>query len=322
MSTPVQETIEVRVARRQAEAEGICSFELVRADGGALPAFTAGSHVELHIPGGAVRPYSLANSPADRQRYVIGVLREPASRGGSVALHEQVQEGDLLAIGQPRNLFPLAEGASSHLLLAGGIGITPMLSMAEHLLATGADFRLHYAARSPAHAAFLERLSAAPLAGHVRCHFGGQGQRLDIAEALGKPRPGVHVYACGPKRFMDAVAEAAQQLGWPAAQLHREVFQAEVVDSSGDAPFEVQLAQSGRSVTVAPGTSIVQALAAIGVSVMTSCEQGICGTCLTNVLDGTPDHRDQYLTDEERAEGKQILPCCSRSKSARLVLDL
>lgn len=321
MSGTTPETIAVRVARKRVEAEGICSFELVRADGGTLPAFSAGSHVEVHIPGGAVRPYSLAGSPAETQRYLLGVLREPASRGGSIALHERVLEGDVLAIGLPRNLFPLAEGASSHLLLAGGIGVTPMLSMAEQLLATGADFRLHYAARSTAHAAFLDRLSAAPLAGHVQCHFGA-AQRLDIATALGKPRPGVHVYACGPKRFMDAVTETALGLGWPAAQLHREVFQAEVVDSSGDAAFEVQLAQSGRSVTVPPGTSIVQALAGIGCNVMVSCEQGICGTCLTNVLEGTPDHRDQYLTDEERAEGRQILPCCSRSKSAKLVLDL
>jgi len=317
-------TIPVRVARKRVEAEGICSFELVHAEGGALPPFTAGAHVEVHLPGGVTRPYSLYGSPADTQRYRIAVLRETASRGGSAALHERVAEGDRLAIESPRNLFKLADEARSHLLLAGGIGITPLLAMAEELTRRGAPFELHYCARSRARAAFVEQIERSAYSGHVSLHFsdGDAARRLDIAALLAQAPRGRHLYACGPAGFMDAVLGAARAQGWPEAQLHHEVFGALPVDSSGDQAFEVQLGESGRIVPVPAGCSIVTALAQAGVTIPTSCEQGICGTCMTTVLSGTPDHRDQYLTPEEQAAGELILPCCSRAKSARLVLAL
>lgn len=239
-------SLTVRVARKAAEAQDICSLELVAADGGALPAFSAGSHIDVHLPGGLVRQYSLCNDPAESHRYLVAVLREPTSRGGSVAVHDAVREGDTLAISAPRNAFALAGHAQRHLLLAGGIGITPILCMAERLAVLQADFDMHYAARSGADAA---------------------------------PR-------------------------------------------SGDAAFEVRLASSGRVIPVPRDRTVTQALADAGVDIMVSCEQGVCGTCLTRVLQGEPEHRDSYLTPEEQAANDQFTPCCSRSKSACLVLDL
>jgi len=317
-------TIPVRVAHKRVEADGICSFELVHAEGGALPAFEAGAHVEVHLPGGVTRPYSLCNDPAQTQRYRIAVLREAASRGGSTMLHERVAEGDRLEVGAPRNLFALAPEAASHLLLAGGIGITPLLAMAQRLAAQRAPFELHYCARSKARAAFVEEIEQSVFAPQVSFHFseGDAARRLDIAALLAQRRPGQHLYVCGPVAFMDAVLAAAKAQGWPDAQVHREIFGAAPVDSSGDIAFEVQLNSSGRVVAVPAGCTIIHALSDAGVFVPTSCEQGICGTCLTPVLSGMPDHRDQYLTDEERAAGQLILPCCSRAKSARLVLEL
>lgn len=316
--------LSMRVARKQAEAEGICSFELVAADGRALPAFSAGSHLDVHVPDGPTRPYSLCNAPGETHRYLIAVLREPASRGGSAGMHERVHEGDVLHVSAPRNLFPLADGAQHHVLMAGGIGITPMLAMAEALAARGASFELHYCTRSAARTAFAPRLREAAFAGHVHVHHddGPAAQKFDIAARLATPQAGVHLYVCGPQGFMDALLGTARSRGWPEAQIHFESFGAAPSVHDSDGPFEVLLQSSQRVVSVAKGQSIVQALAAAGVPVMTSCEQGVCGTCLTGVLDGTPDHRDQYLTPEEQAEGRQMLPCCSRAKSARLVLAL
>ena len=317
-------SLPVRVARVAVEAEGIRSFELVPAGGGSLPPFTAGAHVEVHVPGGAVRPYSLCNDPAETGRYRIAVLREAASRGGSAGMHERVAEGDVLTVGTPRNLFPLVPAAASHLLLAGGIGITPLLSMAQQLHREGAAFTLHYATRSSARTAFAAELKAAAYADRVQLHHddGAAAQRLDLPALLAVPAAGQHLYACGPKGFLDAVLNTARAAGWPEAQLHWEVFGALPLDAAGDRAFEVQIGVDGRIILVEPGTSVVHALAANGIVVPTSCEQGICGTCLTGVLDGEPDHRDQYLTPEEQAAGDQFLPCCSRARSARLVLAL
>jgi vanillate O-demethylase ferredoxin subunit len=316
--------LQVVVARKAVEALDIASFELIAADGGALPAFSAGAHVEVQLPGGLVRPYSLCNDPAESHRYLLGVLRDAASRGGSAAMHDAVQPGQRLQISAPRNRFPLAEGATRSLLLAGGIGITPLLSMAERLAATGAAFELHHCTRSPARTPFVDRLRDARFAERVHWHFddGDAAQTLDLAALLGTPRPGEHVYACGPAGFMAAVLEAARAAGWPEAQLHSEFFAAAPLAADGDAGFEVQLARSGRVVAVPPGLSVVAALAAAGVELLTSCGQGVCGTCLTRVLAGQPEHRDQYLTPEEQAAGDQFLPCCSRARSPRLVLDL
>ena len=317
-------SLQVRVARKAVEAADICSFELVATDGRPLPAFSAGSHVDAQLPGGVTRQYSLCNDPAESHRYLIAVLRDPASRGGSAALHERVHEGDTLTISPPRNHFPLAHDAKRHLLLAGGIGVTPILCMAERLAISGADFEMHYCTRSRERTAFHDRIAASAFAPRVRLHFddGAAEQRFDIAARLATPEPGTHLYVCGPKGFMDAVLGTARARGWPEAQLHYEFFAADVEPQQGDVAFEVQLASSGRIVVVPKDRSVTQALADCGIEVQTSCEQGVCGTCLTRVIEGVPEHRDLYLTPEEQAANDQFTPCCSRAKSARLVLDL
>lgn len=314
----------VRVARKTREAQEIVSFEFVRADGLALPAFAAGAHIDVHVPGGFVRQYSLCNSPAEQHRYLIAVLREPSSRGGSAALHERVREGDVLTISPPRNLFAIEPSARRHLLLAGGIGITPLLSMAEQLAADGADFTLHYCTRGYARTAFYDHLRASAYADRVRFHIGDgrRSQRLDFAALLRNQPDGTHLYVCGPPGFIEDALAAARSLGWSEKRLHHERFIAAPAASAGDRPFEVQIAGSGRVVAVPTGVTVVKALAAAGIEIPTSCEQGICGTCLTPVLEGIPDHRDQYLTADEQAAGDRFLPCCSRAKSDRLVLKL
>lgn len=321
---PSTATLSVRVARKAQEATDICTFELLGVDGAALPSFSAGSHVDVHLPGGLTRQYSLCNDPSETHRYLIAVLRDPATRGGSEAMHQQVQEGQVLQISAPRNHFGLAHDARRSLLLAGGIGVTPILCMAERLALTGAEFAMHYCTRSRDRAAFLQRITASRYASRVQLHFddGAADQKLDLVALLTDPQAGVHLYVCGPKGFMDAVLKTARERGWPESQLHYEFFGAEVARSDSDAGFEVQLASSGRVIAVARDQTVTQALSAAGVEVMTSCEQGVCGTCLTRVLSGVPDHKDMYLTPEEQAANDQFTPCCSRAKTARLVLDL
>ena len=317
-------TLSVRVARKALEAADICTFELVDVNGGPLPAFSAGSHVDVQLPGGLSRQYSLCNDPKETHRYLIGVLRDPASRGGSQAMHEQVQEGQLLQISAPKNHFGLAHDAKRSLLLAGGIGVTPILCMAERLAITGAEFEMHYSTRSRERTAFYQRIALSPYAPQVKFHFddGAAAQKLDLGALLAAPQAGVHLYVCGPKGFMEAVLNTARAQGWPESQLHYEFFAAEVAKSDSDASFEIKLASSGRLITVPKDMTVTQALAAAGVEIMMSCEQGVCGTCLTRVLEGVPDHKDSYLTPEEQAANDQFLPCCSRSKTPMLVLDL
>jgi len=314
----------VRVARKAVEATDICTFELVAQDGAALPPFAAGSHVDVYLPGGHTRQYSLCNDPSETHRYLIAVLRDPASRGGSQAMHAQVDEGQLLQISAPKNHFGLAHDARRSLLLAGGIGVTPILCMAERLAMMGADFVMHYSSRTRARTAFVERIAASAFAQQVQFHFdnGDAAQKLDLAALLADPQAGVHLYVCGPKGYMDAVLTTARAKGWPESQLHYEFFAAEVAKLETDASFEVQLASSGRIITIAKEQTVTQALAAAGVEVQTACEQGVCGTCLTRVLSGVPEHKDMYLTPEEQAANDQFTPCCSRAKTARLVLDL
>jgi vanillate O-demethylase ferredoxin subunit len=325
-SAPVMgsSTLAVRVAARCQEAEGICAFELVHPEGQDLPAFTAGAHIDVHLPNGLVRPYSLCNAPSERHRYLIAVLHEPASRGGSHAMHEEVAAGALLRISAPKNHFALAPQAEHSLLLAGGIGITPLLAMAEALTAAGASFELHVCARSRARAAFHARLAAADFSSRVLCHFddGADAQKLDIGALLAGARPGTHLYVCGPKGFMDAVLGAARSGGWDEARLHFEFFTGDIGASDADTPFQVQIASSGQIIDVSSSQTVTEALADAGVVVETSCEQGVCGTCLTRVLVGDPDHRDLFLTPAEKQRKDQMLPCCSRSHSPLLVLDL
>ena len=313
----------VKVLRRTQEAEGIVAFELARPDGAALPAFSAGSHIDVQLPGGVTRQYSLCNDAAEQHRYRIAVLRDPASRGGSNAMHDTVKEGDTLTISEPRNHFPLVH-AGKTLLFAGGIGVTPLLCMAQRLAAIGADFEMHYSTRSPERTAFRQEIAGSPFAARVQFHHddGEAAQKLDLARVLGQPAPGTHLYVCGPTGYIDFVVSTAKGLGWPAGQIHLEYFGAAPQDTSGDRAFQVKVASSGATYEVPAGETVVQALGRHGIEIMVSCEQGVCGTCITRVLEGECDHRDMYFTDEEKAKNDQFTPCCSRAKSALLVLDL
>jgi vanillate O-demethylase ferredoxin subunit len=315
--------IEVVVTSRNNEALDICSYELACAQGGELPGFSAGAHIDVHLPGGLIRQYSLCNHPQERHRYQIGVLKDVASRGGSHCMHEQIRSGDRLYISEPRNLFPLVDDARRSLLFAGGIGITPILCMAEQLADSGADFELHYCARASDRAAFVERLKGAPFADRVYLHFDEDvDSRLDAAKVLAGPAPDLHLYVCGPAGFMQHVLDSARSQGWNDAQLHREYFAAAPVDTRTDDSFQVKVASSGQVFDIPADKTVVQVLESHGVEIAISCEQGVCGTCLTRVLEGVPEHRDLFLTDEEQAANDQFTPCCSRSRSALLVLDL
>ena len=315
--------IDVVVVSRNNEAQGICTYELASTDGSALPAFSAGSHIDVHLPGGLIRQYSLCNHPDEQHRYLIGVLRDPASRGGSQSLHELIKSGDSLRISEPRNLFPLIHEARRSLLFAGGIGITPILCMAERLAHSGADFELHYCARSSERAAFVERLRNSPFADRVFMHFDEQPETaLNAALVLASPQPGTHLYVCGPGGFMQHVLDSARAQGWQEHALHREYFAAAPVDSSNDGSFSVKVGSTGQVFDIPADKTVVQVLESHGIDIPMSCEQGVCGTCLTRVLEGVPEHRDMFLTEEEQACNDQFTPCCSRSKSPMLVLDI
>jgi vanillate O-demethylase ferredoxin subunit len=312
--------ITVRIEAKTAVAQDVCALTLVPADGGALPAFTAGAHVDVHLPGGIVRPYSISNDPAETHRYVLGVLRESGSRGGSKAVHELLAAGQTLQVSAPRNHFPLAPQARRSLLIAGGIGITPILAMARQLARADADFELHFAASSVERMAFRAEIEASPWAAVARLHVGDE--RLDVEQLLAAQDAAVHVYVCGPKRLIDAVTGTAQRLGWAGERVHHEFFAgAEPPAAGGNHAFEIEL-RSGRVIPVAAEQTAAQARIAAGVPLLTSCEQGVCGTSLTRVLAGDPEHRDLYLTPEEQAANDQFTPCCSRSRGPRLVLDL
>ncbi|MBY4804443.1 PDR/VanB family oxidoreductase [Burkholderia cepacia] len=316
-------TRSVRVATKVAEAHDICSFELVALDGSALSPFFPGAHVDVHLPGGLVRQYSLCNNPGETHRYQIAVLRDTNSRGGSIAMHA-LEVGQTINISEPKNHFPLATEARHSVLLAGGIGITPLLCMAEQLASLNRSFELHYCTRSLDRTAFSARIQASSFAANVWFHHddGPQSQKLDLAMLLKHAPSSAHLYVCGPSGFMKWALEGARTEGWPEERLHREYFAADLVDTSGDGAFDVQIASTGKVIRVEADQTVIAALSANGVTIPTSCEQGVCGACLTRVLDGTPEHRDMFLTSEEHACSDQFTPCCSRSKSPKLVLDL
>ncbi len=316
--------LKVRIERKKTEAVDICSLELVDVTGKQLPPFSAGSHIDLQLPNGLTRQYSLCNDPTEQHRYLVGILRDPASRGGSQAVHELLKEGDEITISEPRNHFALARDAKHHLLLAGGIGVTPILCMAERLGVMGESFEMHYCTRSKERTAFYDRITGSAFATKVHFHFDDAdvAQKLDLERVLSSAPAGTHLYVCGPKGFMDAMLAAARARQWPEDHLHYEFFAADVGPSEDDESFQVKLASSGRVVVVPKDQTVIQALAAAGVEVPVSCEQGVCGTCLTRVLEGEVDHKDLYLTPEEQAANDQFLPCCSRAKSPMLVLDI
>ncbi|MBM7112857.1 PDR/VanB family oxidoreductase [Archangium primigenium] len=321
-----QDTLRLRVHRITSEAEGIRSYELVSPDGAALPAFEAGAHVDVQVPGGFTRQYSLCNDPAERHRYVIAVQKDAGGRGGSRAMHEQVHEGDELTVGPPRCAFPLMY-ARGYVLVGGGIGITPLVSMAHALQRQGAPWHLHYCTRSPERTAFRELLTSPAFAGHVTLHhdLGDPARRLDL-KALLTRRPGGHrVYCCGPAPLMRAVREATQHHEWPREKVHFEAFSADGVGAVGteaEQEFQVVVRSSGATYPVPPGNSVLQVLRENGMRVPSDCEAGSCGACLTRVLEGEPEHRDTFLSEARRAARCDMLVCVSRARSRQLVLDL
>ncbi|MGY2680734.1 PDR/VanB family oxidoreductase [Pseudomonas sp. CHM02] len=316
--------LQVQVFQKTAEAVDISSFELRAVGTEPLPPFSPGSHIDVCMANGVTRQYSLCNSPEERHRYVIGVLKDPSSRGGSIAMHENIEVGQIISISEPRNLFPLEESGKKHLLFAGGIGITPMLAMAHALAVLDADFELHYCFRSIDRAAFAGALQESPFRERVYLHddSGADEQKLNAKQFLGQIEPDVHLYVCGPSGFMNHILDTAASCGWPKEQVHREYFAATAIDHEGDQPFEVELAISGQVLQIPADRSVFEVLDEAGIEIPSSCEQGVCGSCITRVLQGVPDHRDQFMTPAEQARNDQFTPCCSRSKSPRLVLDL
>ncbi len=312
--------LQVRVIRLQAERTH--SFELASPDGALLPPVQAGAHVDVNLPGGLMRSYSLAGDPQDRSHWVLGVLRELDGSGGSRAMHERVRVGDLLTLGMPRNAFALAPGATHSILLGGGIGITPLKAMAHALSAQAASFELHHCARSPQHAAFAVELRATVPAGQLHHHFDGgdPAQGLDIAALLAQPAPGTHLYYCGPAGFMQACADASRH--WPAGSVHFEHFKPPLSTEPAkpEGSFEVLLAKRGIRLQVQPEQTIVRAIELAGLRVPTSCLSGLCGSCKTEYLEGDVEHNDYILDDEERTHCMTL--CVSRARSPLLVLDL
>ncbi|HGM5578447.1 TPA: 2Fe-2S iron-sulfur cluster-binding protein [Pseudomonas putida] len=314
------DTLQVRIAQRRDEAEGIISLELVEPSGRLLPPFEAGAHLQVQVAPGLNRHYSLCGPPEDRRCYRLGILREPESRGGSARIHEAFHEGALITIGLPNNQFRLVEDAQHSLLVGGGIGITPILAMAWRLHEIGASFEVHYCVRNRARAAFLSVLEHAPFADRVTLYVDDEAQRLDMPTLLQAPRARQHVYVCGPAGLMDAVIDTTRQQGWPSANVHYEYFAAQI-DVTGKG-FTLHAERSGITLQVPEQRSIAQVLLEAGIEVPLSCEQGVCGTCLTRVLEGIPDHRDLFLTEEEKIANDQMLLCCSRASSPFLRLDI
>jgi len=321
----LQSWMSLVVAKKWREAADVHCFELVDPEGRELPPFTAGAHVDVELAPGLARQYSLCNDPRRRDHYQIAVLREKTSRGGSVALIDRIKVGQTLKVSEPRNHFALDPSARRTVLIAGGIGITPILCMAERLAHTRAPFELHYAARSKGSAAFLDRIQASAFADRSRTYFseGPETARLDLEAVLSDPIPGAHLYVCGPARLIEATLATAKAKGWPSSRVHREFFAPPESEAHGPAEaFEVEIASSGQVFSVPADKTVTQALAEHGIEIPTSCEQGVCGTCVTRVLEGVPEHRDFFLTAEEQAANDQMTLCCSRARTKRLVLDL
>jgi phthalate 4,5-dioxygenase reductase subunit len=311
----------LEVVHKAVIAEDVYLFELAFAGGQPLPDFTAGSHVTVVTPNGMTRRYSLCNAPGDLDRYSIAVKLNRQGLGGSKSMVEQVHAGDTLRVSQPQNYFSIDESAQSHLLIAGGIGITPILSMARVLLARQANFRIVYATRSAQQTAFLEIFSNAPFKSRTLLHHdhGDRAQSLDLLALLANPAKQASVYCCGPRPLMQAVREQTRH--WPAGSVHFEDFGSSApAEPVQDGPFVVRLVRSGVTIAVPTGVSILQALRNEGISVPSSCESGTCGSCRTALLAGVAEHRD-YVLDEEDHD-KEIMICVSRAQSPLLELDL
>jgi ferredoxin-NADP reductase len=317
------ESLHVHVSKIEQITSSVKRFTLHAADGGDLPAFTGGSHILVHMSEAGQRhtnAYSLMNSPASASYYQIGVLLEPKSKGGSAFMHAHVKVGDTLEISTPKNLFGLAQDASHHVLIAGGIGITPILAQLDELYLRQAEYSLHYAFHNVERGAFVSDLMNSPHQSRTTFHVSAQGQGLDVDALIDSLQPQTHIYVCGPQRLINAVLKSAKRYNIPDECIHAEQFATQL---GAQKPFTVFLAKSCKEVTVSPDQTILSALEKCGVSdVPFLCRSGVCGTCETTIIEGEAEHLDQYLTTEERESHKSLMVCVSRARSARLVLDL
>lgn len=316
------EKLEVRVKSVTFEADRINSYELTPVAGGALPAFTAGAHIDIHLPHGATRSYSLVNPQGETHRYVICVARDAKSAGGSIYVHDHIRPGQRILVSPPVNNFALVEDAKHSVLIAGGIGVTPIYCMVQRLESLGCDWKLCYSARTRDVAAFLEPLEALRARGRdvaLNFDFEPGGQVLNIAGIVDAAPAGAHLYCCGPTPMLTAFEQATR--GRPPETVHVEYFSAkeEPVRAGG---FTVVLAKSNREFFIEEGRTILETLLDEGLNPSHSCMEGVCGSCETRVLEGVADHRDMILTDAEKAAGKTMMICCSGAKTPRLVLDL
>lgn len=319
------ESIEVVVGAVTREAQGISSWEFRLAGGGALPPFTAGAHIDLHLPNGLVRSYSLCNSQDDRDRYVVAINKDPKSRGGSKLVHENIGVGAKIGISEPVNNFPLIEDAGHVVFIAGGIGITPIWCMIQRLEALGRSWELHYSSRLREMCAFRQPLEALETRKPGRVHFNFDqepgGRMTDLRSLMAAVPRDAHLYCCGPNPMLQAFETAAKESGRPSALIHVEYFTAKEA-AAVEGGFTVVLKRSGVSFEVPHGKSILEVFLDNNVDVAYSCMEGVCGTCETAVIEGVPDHRDSLLSPEERASNKTMMICCSGSKTPKLVLDI
>jgi tetrachlorobenzoquinone reductase len=308
--------IKAQVKAARWEAPDINSYELQSPNGESLPPFTAGAHIDLILPNGLTRSYSIINPQRESHRYVIAVQKDRASRGGSTWIYENLTPGLVIPINGPRNNFPLYEAAPRSVFIAGGIGITPILSMIQRLSELRQDWRLYYCARTKAAAAFVDVLD-----GPVTVNFDQEpgGRLLDLAAIVRSATPDTHFYCCGPAPMLETFANTTRDL--PAEQVHLEYFTSNK-RAATDGQFTVVLARTNREIMIPAGQSILSALLNLGVDIPYSCKDGVCGSCETRVLDGIPDHRDMVLSKEEQESNSKMMLCCSGCKSEKLVLDL
>lgn len=322
----VSNDLQVMLKQIRNEAKGINSYEFVSADGGDLPPFTAGAHIDVHIEPGVVRQYSLSNDPSERHRYVIGVLNDPKGRGGSKSLHETFKVQDLIKISVPRNNFELDISARHVILIAGGIGITPLMSMAHELHNNGKSFELHYCSREMQTVAFKDVIKDWQDRGMVKVHLdqGDPQNGLNLSTLLSEIRGDTHIYYCGPQGFMQACEQAASH--WPKGTVKCEHFKAPALTEANLASkleqgsFIAKIASTGQEIEVKANQTLSDALSEAGIAIPTSCVSGLCGTCKIGYLTGDVDHQDYILSSDEQS--RFLTACVSRAKSGVLVLDL
>lgn len=317
--------IDVVISEHEKLSDAVLKLTLSALKGEQLPEFKAGAHIDVRVNDSIVRQYSICSAASAKDAYSIAVLNDPNSRGGSMHIHREFKAGQIVQISAPRNLFELGEHSAPVLLIGAGIGITPLLSMGYTLAERGQDFTICYLHKPAKHVAFQSELVSEPFAGKsvLIPAVNRQTTRQQLKSLIGEYQDGQHVYTCGPAGFMELVFELADVQNWPSQSLHKEMFQNDVDNSTdADKSFTLHLTKSACSVQVSAEQTALEALDEAGIEIDASCEQGVCGTCLLKVVDGKVDHRDAYLTEEEKRLHNQFTPCCSRALSSSLSIEL